>query len=72
MTQQHEAPIPIHIPAPLHRRIEEALPRAGHPSVEAFVVSALRVALAACETTAEPEADEAKIVERLRRLGYLD
>ena len=70
MTQQHE--IPIAIPLPLYLRIEAALRPAGHPSVEAFVVHALRAALVPYEAAAEPEADQAKIVERLRRLGYID
>ncbi|MDR7418487.1 MAG: hypothetical protein QN178_06220 [Armatimonadota bacterium] len=63
----------IAIPAGLYRRIEEMLPRLGQASAEAFVVHAVRTALSAAEAAvASAPGDEAAIVERLRRLGYID
>ncbi len=63
----------VPIPAALHRRIEAALERLGHASVEAFVVHAVRSALAPHDAThSQAPDDEAAIIERLRRLGYLD
>jgi hypothetical protein len=63
----------VAIPAGLYRRIEEVLPRLGQTSAEDFIVHALRAALSAAEAAvaSSPE-DEAAIVERLRRLGYID
>lgn len=63
----------VAIPSGLYRRIEEILPRLGQASAEEFIVNALRRALVATEAAAasSPE-DEAVIVERLRRLGYID
>ncbi|MDQ7841239.1 MAG: hypothetical protein RDU83_09465 [bacterium] len=63
----------VPIPATLHRRIETALEQLGHASVEAFVVHAVRSALAPHEAVHKPTpGDEAAIIERLRRLGYID
>jgi hypothetical protein len=63
----------VPVPTPLIRRIESALDRLGHPSVEAFVAHAVRAALVAVEEAHTPRSDEeAQIVERLRRLGYID
>jgi len=63
----------VPIPKALYRRVEAALDRLGHPSVEAFVVFAVRDALGARESS-EPLSggDEARIVERLKRLGYIE
>jgi hypothetical protein len=64
---------PIRIPAGLVRRAEAALGALGHPSVEAFVAHVVRAALSAHESAAAPSPDdEAQIVERLKRLGYID
>lgn len=63
----------VPIPVTLHRRIEAALDQLAHASVEAFVVHAVRSALAPHEATYKPApGDEAAIIERLRRLGYID
>ena len=63
----------IAFPAGLYRRVESALPHLGQASVEAFVVHAVRSALATVgEAAAVSAEDEAAIVERLRRLGYID
>jgi hypothetical protein len=63
----------VGIPAALYRRIETALPHLGQASVEAFVAHAVRTALAAVEAAVASSAeDEARIVERLRKLGYID
>jgi hypothetical protein len=63
----------VAIPSALHRRVEAVLDRLGQPSVDAFVAHAVRTALASVEATLSPSAeDEAQIVERLRRLGYID
>jgi hypothetical protein len=62
----------VPIPTSLYRRVQSTLERAGQTSVEGFVMHAVRSALAAYEATEEPMGDEAKIVERLRRLGYID
>jgi hypothetical protein len=65
--------IPVPIPASLYRRIEGLLDRLGHTSVEAFVTHTVRSALAPHEAVASAvSADETVIVERLRRLGYID
>ena len=65
--------MPIAIPAALYRRIESTLETLGYPSVDAFVVHAVRAALGTHDTAATPTAaEEAQIVERLRRLGYVD
>jgi hypothetical protein len=62
--------IMIPLPRALYRRVEAA---AGTGGVEAYVLRALREALARDEAVAAiPPGDEAQIVERLRRLGYLD
>jgi hypothetical protein len=63
----------VAIPTALYRRLEAVLDRLGQPSVDAFVAHAVRTALASVEAAlpAAPE-DEAQIVERLRRLGYID
>jgi hypothetical protein len=64
---------PVTIPAALYARIESLLPSLGYPTVDAFVVHAVRAVLSTAETTpATSPADEAQIVERLRRLGYID
>jgi hypothetical protein len=64
---------PISIPTPLFQRIESSLGTLGYPSVEAFVIHAIRAVLSTYETGSAPtEAEEAQIVERLRRLGYID
>lgn len=63
----------VPVPTPLVRRVEGALDRLGHASVEAFVAHAVRSALVAAEGSPHPGPDEeAQIVERLRRLGYID
>jgi hypothetical protein len=62
--------IMIPLPGALYRRVETA---AGPAGVAAYVARAVREALARDEAAAQPApADEAQIVERLRRLGYLD
>ncbi|MDQ7860029.1 MAG: hypothetical protein QN174_13465 [Armatimonadota bacterium] len=62
--------IMIPLPGALYRRVEAA---AGADEVPAYVARAVREALARDEAAAAPGAvDEAQIVERLRRLGYLD
>jgi len=63
----------VAIPTALYQRVTAALDRLGQPSVDAFVAYAVRTALTAVEAAppAAPE-DEAQIVERLRRLGYID
>ncbi len=64
---------PVTIPTALYRRIESSLGTLGHPSVDAFVVHAVRAALGTYDTAPTPTpAEEAQIVERLRRLGYVD
>ena len=63
----------VPIPTALYQRVEAALDRLGHASVEAFVAHAVRSALTAHEAAPTPAPDEeAQIVERLRRLGYID
>ncbi|MDR7521691.1 MAG: hypothetical protein QN168_04415 [Armatimonadota bacterium] len=63
----------VPIPTALYRRVEAALDRLGQPSVEAFVAFAVRAALGAHEPSEPLSGDEeARIVERLRRLGYLE
>jgi len=62
----------VPIPTALFQRIETALDRLGHDSVDAFVVHAVRTALAPHEAAPVAPAEEAQIVERLRRLGYID
>jgi hypothetical protein len=62
----------VAIPAGLYRRIEEVLPRLGQASAQAFVVHAVRAALSAAEAAVASPDDEAVIVERLRKLGYID
>lgn len=64
---------PVLIPTALYQRIDATLDRLGHASVEEFVAHAIRSALAAREAVPNPTPDEeAQIVERLRRLGYID
>ena len=71
MRQQDVMMVPI--PAGLYRRVEAALDRLGHASVDAFVAHAVRSALTAHEAVPSPAPEEeAQIVERLRRLGYID
>jgi hypothetical protein len=62
----------VAIPAGLYRRIEEVVPRLGQASAQAFVVHAVRAALSAAEAAVASPDDEAVIVERLRKLGYID
>lgn len=63
----------VPIPTALYQRVEAALDRLGHPSVEAFVVFTVRAALGAREPTEPLSGDEeARIVERLKRLGYIE
>lgn len=63
----------VPIPTSLYRRIEAVLPRTGTGSVPEFVAAAVRSALAPHESAGGVSADdEAQIVERLRRLGYID
>jgi metal-responsive CopG/Arc/MetJ family transcriptional regulator len=69
--QEHETTIAI--PTSLYRRVEAAVQRRGGTSVEEFVAHAVRAALSGEEATSgQTPADEAQIVERLRRLGYID
>jgi hypothetical protein len=64
---------PVILPAALYSRIESLLPSLGYPSVDAFVVHAVRAVLSTAEAApATTPAEEAQIVERLRRLGYID
>jgi hypothetical protein len=68
-----EPDIPVPIPASLYSRIEAALGRLGYPNVETFVIDAVRHALASRDAGTQPTPEEeAQIVERLRRLGYID
>jgi len=63
----------VPIPTALYQRVEAVLDRLGVVSVEAFVAHAVRSALAGHEAAPSPAPDEeAVIVERLRRLGYID
>jgi hypothetical protein len=65
--------IPVRLPAALYRRVETSLSTLGYPSVEAFVAHAVRAALGTAEPVPAPDPqEEAQIVERLRRLGYID
>jgi hypothetical protein len=63
----------VPIPTALYARVQAVLERSPHASVDAFVAHAVRVALATEEPTNQPDpSDEARIAERLRRLGYID
>jgi hypothetical protein len=69
--QQEDTLVPI--PTALYLRVQTALEHLEGSTVADFVTDAVRVALAKYEniSTADP-AGEAQIVERLRRLGYID
>jgi hypothetical protein len=63
----------IAIPTGLYRRVVSALPHVEQTSVETFVVHAVRTALATVEAAvAATSEDDTVIVERLRKLGYID
>ena len=63
----------VPIPTALYQRVAADLDQLGVTSVEAFVANAVRSALAGHEAAPTPAPDEeAMIVERLRRLGYID
>jgi hypothetical protein len=63
----------VPIPTALHRRVEAALGQLGQATVEAFVIHVVRGALATHETASSATPDrEPRIVDRLRRLGYIE
>jgi hypothetical protein len=62
----------VAIPSALYARIASLLPRLGQDSVEGFIAHAARTALAAVEAAVVSTDEEAAIVDRLRRLGYID
>jgi hypothetical protein len=63
----------VPIPTALCRRVEAALGRLGQATVETFVTHVVRTALTAHEMVSTPAPDqEPRIVDRLRRLGYID
>ena len=69
----HEEMTAVAIPTGLYQRVVSALPHGGQASVEAFVAHAVRAALTTVEAAVSASSeDEAAIVERLRKLGYVD
>jgi len=64
----------ISIPTPLFKRIEQRIRGTGFSSVSSYVSYVLREILAEEENEAQTlsPADEERVKERLRALGYLD
>lgn len=65
----------IELPASVHARVEQRLPRTDFESVEeyvAFVMDEVLAEVEASTTEDYDEVDEREIQERLQSLGYLD
>lgn len=64
----------VSIPTPLFEKVKERIEGTGFSSVSSYVVYVLREILASETEEEEPfsEADEERVKDRLRALGYLD
>lgn len=68
-----ERSVPVMIPLSLYKRIEKAIKDTGFEDVSDFVVHVVREFLASTEEGEEEltKEDEIKILDRLRKLGYI-
>lgn len=64
----------VSIPTPLFKKVEERIKGTGFTSVSSYVTYVLREVISEEEDEAEPftKADEERVKDRLRALGYLD
>jgi Arc/MetJ-type ribon-helix-helix transcriptional regulator len=64
----------VSIPAPLFKKVEERIKGTGFTSVSSYVTYVLREIVSEEESETEPfsNADEERVKDRLRALGYLD
>lgn len=64
----------VSIPTPLFKKVEERIKGTGFTSVSGYVTYVLREIVSEEESETEPfsSADEERVKDRLRALGYLD
>ena len=63
----------VSIPQPLFKKIEERIKGTGFTSVSSYVTYVLREVISEAETEDDPfsKADEERVKDRLRALGYM-